>query len=224
MKLDGSKFLNAAESLLFWKNGRTNQVLSNGILLSDAEAVGNHVQTSKQGGCPTPTFVPYTATVSWHTGARNLFSRFFPRYGNYCGPNYSSGRESGSLHWDKPPTDWVDYCCYRHDMGYDAYDQAQLLDADHHFLKCLQKIPETAKISPMGATYQNLYILGLQSFLIPYRGFLVKKIEEAKRRKVRGAVGIVKELRENGAPSMNRSDMNSWQVLTSLMNLTLTLL
>lgn len=182
------------------------------------------MQTSKQGGCPTPTFVPYTATVSWHTGARNLFSRFFPRYGNYCGPNYSSGRESGSLHWDKPPTDWVDYCCYRHDMGYDAYDQAQLLDADHHFLKCLQKIPETAKISPMGATYQNLYILGLQSFLIPYRGFLVKKIEEAKRRKVRGAVGIVKELRENGAPSMNRSDMNSWQVLTSLMNLTLTLL
>lgn len=137
MKLDGSKFLNAAESLLFWKNGRTNQVLSNGILLSDAEAVGNHVQTSKQGGCPTPTFVPYTATVSWHTGARNLFSRFFPRYGNYCGPNYSSGRESGSLHWDKPPTDWVDYCCYRHDMGYWS---------SQSFLLCVEDIAFTLEV------------------------------------------------------------------------------
>jgi hypothetical protein len=205
MKVDSLKFLNTAHSLIFAKDDQENQA----ITLPEAEDVQKQVEISQEGGCRVPPFVPYTATVPWHTGSRNLFSRFFPRYGNYCGPNYSSGRESGSLHWDKPPTDWLDYCCYRHDMGYDTLDQAKLHDADKKFLNCLQNIPESEKIASLGQTYRNLYILGLERFLIPYRDFLVKKIDEGKRSRETPPEVIVEEVQQqrNGA-NLNRSNIN----------------
>ena len=118
MKVVGLNFLNTAQSIILRRNdvGKENPVVSKDIVLQDAEELAEE-EPSPQAGCPVPPFVPYTQTIPWHSGTRNVFSRFFPRYGNYCGPNYSSGRESGSLHWDKAPTDWLDYCCYRHDMG-----------------------------------------------------------------------------------------------------------
>lgn len=58
---------------------------------------------------------------------RAALSRLFPRYGRYCGPNYSSGRDDGSKTWDQAPVDWLDNCCYRHDLAYDSHDQTVLL-------------------------------------------------------------------------------------------------
>ena len=112
---------------MFWKSDATSSSTTQqqhliqkdtGLIQEREYAVVN--EREQPAGCPIPQFVPYTATVPWHSGPRNVFSKFFPRYGNYCGPNWSSGRESGSLHWDTPPIDWLDYCCYRHDMGYVA--------------------------------------------------------------------------------------------------------
>ncbi|KAE8663807.1 Detected protein of unknown function [Hibiscus syriacus] len=37
------------------------------------------------------------------------------------------------------PTDWLDFCCYCHDIGYDAHDQETLLKADLAFLECLER-------------------------------------------------------------------------------------
>ncbi|KAG0566806.1 hypothetical protein M758_7G083800 [Ceratodon purpureus] len=203
---DTSQILNTAQSLVFGKDEGAQQdpAISKEITLPDAEDVDKQVEISRDGGCPVPPFVPYTATVPWHSGTRNLFSRFFPRYGNYCGPNYSSGRESGSLYWDKAPTDWLDYCCYRHDMGYDTLDQAKLHKADKEFLRCLQTIPESAKISTVGVTYRTLYILGLERFLLPYRDILVKKIEEGKRGRETAPEVIVEEVKERNV-DMNTS-------------------
>ncbi|KAF6155415.1 hypothetical protein GIB67_019941 [Kingdonia uniflora] len=48
-------------------------------------------------------------------------------------------REGGSLLWDQRPIDWLDFCCYCHDIGYDTHDQAKLLKADLAFLECLQR-------------------------------------------------------------------------------------
>jgi len=132
MKLDGLKFLNTAQipqqiqRLVFGGNESEQGNNQKEIALPDAETSLEEVdkgldELRTQAGCPVPPFVPYTQTIPWHSGSRNMFSKFFPRYGNYCGPNYSSGRESGSPHWDKPPTDWLDYCCYRHDMGYFSF-------------------------------------------------------------------------------------------------------
>ncbi|KAG0603677.1 hypothetical protein M758_10G112800 [Ceratodon purpureus] len=214
MKLDGLKFFNTAQRIVFRGNdvGQENKVISKDIALPDAEAlaedltpphthndIGAPVELSPQPGCAVPPFVPYTQLIPWHSGTRNMFSRFFPRYGNYCGPNYSSGRESGSLHWDKAPSDWLDYCCYRHDMGYDTLDQTKLMDADKQFLNCLQKIPESANISTVGRTYQNVYILGLERFLIPYRDILIRKIEQGKRGKETSPEVIVEEVKERNA-------------------------
>jgi hypothetical protein len=47
-----------------------------------------------------------------------------------------------------------------HANRYDTVDQAMLGDADKQFLGCLRNIPESAKISAVGQTYRNLYILG----------------------------------------------------------------
>jgi hypothetical protein len=144
MKLDKLKFLNTAQipqqiqRLVFGGNEgehENNNSISKEIALPDAETTSLEVEkgleelrsSQGQAGCPVPPFVPYTQTIPWHSGTRNMFSKFFPRYGNYCGPNYSSGRESGSPHWDKPPTDWLDYCCYRHDMGYSFLFSSTLL-------------------------------------------------------------------------------------------------
>ncbi|OAY74591.1 hypothetical protein ACMD2_22818 [Ananas comosus] len=90
-------------------------------------------------GCAVPLFRPYVAKVPWHGGPRALLSQLFPRYGHYCGPNWSSGKNGGSMLWDQRPIDWLDFCCYCHDIGYDTYDQAKLLKADLAFLECLEK-------------------------------------------------------------------------------------
>jgi len=160
-------------------------------------------EREQAAGCPIPQFVPYTATVPWHSGPRNVFSKFFPRYGNYCGPNWSSGRESGSLHWDTPPIDWLDYCCYRHDMGYDSFDQGDLYRADVEFLNCLKNIPERSRKNLAG-TYRNVYMLGLERFLIPYRQILVRKIEEGKQGRETSPEVIVKEVKQQNV-NMDRT-------------------
>ena len=78
-------------------------------------------------GCAVPPFRPYVAQLPWHGGARAWLSKLFPRYGHYCGPNWSSGKEAGSVLWDRRPVVQLDFCCYCHDMAYDTHDQAQLL-------------------------------------------------------------------------------------------------
>lgn len=83
-------------------------------------------------------FRPYVSKVPWHTGLRAFLSQLFPRYGHYCGPNWSSGKDGGSLVWDQRPIDWLDHCCYCHDIGYDTHDQAEMLKADMAFLECLE--------------------------------------------------------------------------------------
>jgi hypothetical protein len=65
---------------------------------------------------------------------RAALSRLFPRYGHYCGPNYSSGRGAGPLTWDQAPVDHLDNCCYRHDMAYDSHDQSILLEVSSDLL------------------------------------------------------------------------------------------
>ncbi|KAI8526011.1 hypothetical protein RHMOL_Rhmol13G0275300 [Rhododendron molle] len=120
-------------------------------------------------------FRPYVSKVPWHTGPRGFLSQLFPRYGHYCGPNWSSGKDGGSLLWDKRPIDWLDYCCYCHDIGYDTHDQAELLKADLAFLECLERPRMTTKGDPRVALlYKTMCISGLRNVLIPYRENLVK--------------------------------------------------
>nr|CAD1833471.1 unnamed protein product [Ananas comosus var. bracteatus] len=97
-----------------------------------------------------------------------------PRYGHYCGPNWSSGKNGGSMLWDQRPIDWLDFCCYCHDIGYDTYDQAKLLKADLAFLECLEKPRMATKGGANAALlYRAMCIAGLRSILIPYRTHLV---------------------------------------------------
>ncbi|KAM0014687.1 putative phospholipase A2 domain superfamily [Helianthus debilis subsp. tardiflorus] len=126
-------------------------------------------------GYATVRFRPYVCKVPWHTGPRAFLSQLFPRYGHYCGPNWSSGKDGGSLLWDKRPIDWLDYCCYCHDMGYDTHDQAELLKADLAFLECLER-PHMATKGDVRVAhlYKTMCISGLRSILIPYRQHLVK--------------------------------------------------
>ncbi|KAM4096395.1 hypothetical protein ACJW30_08G102300 [Castanea mollissima] len=120
-------------------------------------------------------FRPYVSRVPWHTGARAFLSQLFPRYGHYCGPNWSSGKDHGSLVWDKRPIDWLDFCCYCHDIGYDSHDQAELLKADLVFLECLERPHMTTKGDARIANlYKKMCITGLKNILIPYRSHLVK--------------------------------------------------
>ncbi|CAK9134630.1 unnamed protein product [Ilex paraguariensis] len=120
-------------------------------------------------------FRPYVSKVPWHTGARAFLSQLFPRYGYYCGPNWSSGKDRGSLLWDKRPMDWLDFCCYCHDIGYDSHDQAELLKADLAFLECLEKPHMSTKGDARVAhLYKTMCISGLRNILIPYREHLVK--------------------------------------------------
>ncbi|PRQ32804.1 putative phospholipase A2 domain-containing protein [Rosa chinensis] len=120
-------------------------------------------------------FRPYVSRVPWHTGVRGFLSQLFPRYGHYCGPNFSSGKDGGSLVWDKRPIDWLDFCCYCHDIGYDTHDQAELLKADLAFLECLEK-PNMSTKGDAGVAllYKTMCTTGLRNFLIPYRTHLVK--------------------------------------------------
>lgn len=120
-------------------------------------------------------FRPYVSKVPWHTGARGFLSQLFPRYGHYCGPNWSSGKDGGSLLWDKRPIDWLDFCCYCHDIGYDTHDQAELLKADLTFLQCLERPHMITKGNAHVAhLYKTMCISGLKNVLIPYRKHLLK--------------------------------------------------
>lgn len=119
-------------------------------------------------------FRPYVSKVPWHSGARAFLSQLFPRYGHYCGPNWSSGKDGGSLVWDKRPIDWLDFCCYCHDIGYDSHDQADLLKADLQFLECLERPKMTTKgDAHIAHIYKTMCTTGLRNILIPYRTQLV---------------------------------------------------
>lgn len=119
-------------------------------------------------------FRPYVSKVPWHTGVRGFLSQLFPRYGHYCGPNWSSGKDGGSPVWDKRPMDWLDFCCYCHDIGYDTHDQAKLLRADLAFLECLESRNMSTKGDPhVALLYKTMCINGLKNFLIPYRRHIV---------------------------------------------------
>ncbi|XP_024989869.1 uncharacterized protein LOC112524290 isoform X2 [Cynara cardunculus var. scolymus] len=123
----------------------------------------------------TSLFRPYVCKVPWHTGPRAFLSQLFPRYGHYCGPNWSSGKDGGSLLWDKRPIDWLDYCCYCHDIGYDTHDQSELLKADLAFLECLER-PHMATKGDIRVAhlYRTMCVSGLRNILIPYRQHVVK--------------------------------------------------
>lgn len=127
-------------------------------------------------GCAVPLFRPYVAQLPWHGGARAWLSKLFPRYGHYCGPNWSSGKEAGSVLWDRRPVDHLDFCCYCHDMAYDTHDQAQLLRADLAFLRCLEGSRHTPARDGIAAAaiYRAMCIFGLKTILIPYRTNLVR--------------------------------------------------
>ncbi|KDP43228.1 hypothetical protein JCGZ_22780 [Jatropha curcas] len=132
------------------------------------------IENSGAGGNPL-RFRPYVSKVPWHTGPRGFLSQLFPRYGHYCGPNWSSGKDGGSLLWDRRPIDWLDYCCYCHDIGYDTHDQAKLLKADLEFLECLERPRMTMKGDPhVARIYKTMCITGLKNILIPYRIHLLK--------------------------------------------------
>ncbi|KAM1040931.1 hypothetical protein TB1_029506 [Malus domestica] len=120
-------------------------------------------------------FRPYVSRVPWHTGVRGFLSQLFPRYGHYCGPNWSSGKDGGSPIWDKRPIDWLDFCCYCHDIGYDSHDQADLLKADLAFLDCLERPNMSTKgDARIAHLYKTMCTTGLRNLLIPYRTHLLK--------------------------------------------------
>ncbi|KAL7613734.1 hypothetical protein Lser_V15G04833 [Lactuca serriola] len=146
-----------------------NKKLKKHAQLSQTNLVGPGITYS------TVRFRPYVSKVPWHTGPRAFLSQLFPRYGHYCGPNWSSGKDGGSLLWDKRPIDWLDYCCYCHDMGYDSHDQSELLKADLAFLECLER-PHMATRGDVHVAhlYKTMCVSGLRGILIPYRQHLVK--------------------------------------------------
>lgn len=124
------------------------------------------ITTTTTARVSTLRFRPYVSKVPWHTGARAFLSQLFPRYGHYCGPNWSSGKDRGSLVWDKRPIDWLDFCCYCHDIGYDTYDQGKLLEADLAFLECLERPKMATKGDPdIASLYKTMCITGKFSTL-----------------------------------------------------------
>ncbi|EOA17211.1 hypothetical protein CARUB_v10005484mg [Capsella rubella] len=139
-------------------------------------ALSRRSSRSNNGVNTVYRFRPYVSKVPWHTGTRAFLSQLFPRYGHYCGPNWSSGKDGGSMVWDQRPIDWLDHCCYCHDIGYDSHDQADLLKADIAFLECLEsnKRIVTRGDAQVAHFYKTMCITGLKSILIPYRSYLVK--------------------------------------------------
>lgn len=126
---------------------------------------------SSDRGCSVPLFRPYVASVPWHRGVRGLLSQLFPRYGHYCGPNWSSGKDGGSMLWDQRPIDWLDFCCYCHDIGYDTSDQEKLLKADLAFLECLEQPRMASKGGGALAAiiYRSMCIAGkIQNLVSPF--------------------------------------------------------
>ncbi|KAJ7535738.1 hypothetical protein O6H91_12G044000 [Diphasiastrum complanatum] len=144
----------------------------------------NPASNDLQSGCAIQQFAPYSCRIPWHTGMRAYLSKLFPKYGNYCGPNWSSGRDGGSLRWDKPPVDGLDYCCYLHDIGYDTHNQMDLYKADLALLHCLLQARTCTypafqsnhkQETFVAAAYRSACIFGLRTFLIPYRKFLLQQ-------------------------------------------------
>ncbi|KAH9741709.1 hypothetical protein KPL70_002727 [Citrus sinensis] len=132
------------------------------------------VLQKREAGNPV-RFRPYVSKVPWHKGPRAFLSQLFPRYGHYCGPNWSSGKNSGSNLWDRRPMDWLDYCCYCHDIGYDTHDQTELLKADLAFVECLERPHmDTRGDARVAHLYKTMCITGLKNILIPYRKHLVR--------------------------------------------------
>jgi hypothetical protein len=127
-----------------------------------AAAAEEEAEARQLVGCAVPLFRPYVAQLPWHGGARAWLSKLFPRYGHYCGPNWSSGKEAGSVLWDRRPVDHLDFCCYCHDMAYDTHDQAQLLRADLAFLRCLESSRQTPARDGIAAAaiYRAMCIFG----------------------------------------------------------------
>ncbi|GBG79578.1 hypothetical protein CBR_g29725 [Chara braunii] len=112
---------------------------------------------------PFLPYIPYTQKLPWHTGPRAVACRLFPKYGNFCGPNWSSGRDCGALRWDKGPVDWLDHCCLVHDIGYDSHSQVDLYKADCQLLVCLRSPPrgrdgKPFRLSLWGEFYRALCI------------------------------------------------------------------
>ncbi|KAK6925528.1 hypothetical protein RJ641_007247, partial [Dillenia turbinata] len=167
-KLWGWSLLSVVPWVLFSKDSKTT------LPSTVNKGLRNHAQsqrsTEKVGTTASMRFRPYVCKVPWHTGARAFLSQLFPRYGHYCGPNWSSGKDSGSLLWDRRPIDWLDFCCYCHDIGYDTHDQVKLLEADLAFLKCLERPHMKNKgDAHVARLYKTMCITGLKNVLIPYR-------------------------------------------------------
>lgn len=122
------------------------------------------VLQKRQAGNPV-RFRPYVSKVPWHKGPRAFLSQLFPRYGHYCGPNWSSGKNSGSNLWDRRPMDWLDYCCYCHDIGYDTHDQTELLKADLAFVECLERPHmDTRGDARVAHLYKTMCITGMPTY------------------------------------------------------------
>ncbi|XP_059665403.1 uncharacterized protein LOC132311504 [Cornus florida] len=163
-------------SFIPWAISSSNKIQISSTVNKKLKRHGQRRGVFESGaGYSTVRFRPYVSKVPWHTGARAFLSQLFPRYGHYCGPNWSSGKDKGSLLWDRRPIDWLDYCCYCHDIGYDSHDQAELLKADLAFLECLERPRMSTKGDARTALlYKTMCISGLRNVLIPYRKHLVK--------------------------------------------------
>lgn len=162
-------------SIVPWAINARDKIWKLSTLNKELKKPSRRYRTVEYGSRPSPVrFRPYVGKVPWHTGARAFLSQLFPRYGHYCGPNWSSGKDGGSLLWDKRPIDWLDFCCYCHDIGYDTHDQASLLKADLAFLECLERPQMSTKGDPhVAQLYKTMCITGLKNVLIPYRRHLV---------------------------------------------------
>ncbi|XP_040382176.1 uncharacterized protein LOC121054971 [Oryza brachyantha] len=170
------RLISFLSSLVLPRRERAKQPAANAAAVR-REAAEKEAEAERQlVGCAVPLFRPYVAQLPWHGGTRAWLSRMFPRYGHYCGPNWSSGKEAGSVLWDRRPLDHLDFCCYCHDMAYDTHDQAQLLRADLAFLRCLQTSRQTRAVDGVAAAavYRSMCIFGLKTILIPYRTNLVR--------------------------------------------------
>ncbi|XP_038900324.1 uncharacterized protein LOC120087580 isoform X1 [Benincasa hispida] len=168
-------------SLLPWEtnanaNAREDIILTKTTINRNLKRQVKRGRAIENRGGETPLrFKPYVCKVPWHTGVRAFLSQLFPRYGHYCGPNWSSGKDNGSLVWDKRPIDWLDFCCYCHDIGYDTHNQAELLKADLAFLECLERPNMVTKGDAHVATvYRTMCVTGLKNLLIPYRRQLIQ--------------------------------------------------
>lgn len=164
VKLFGSYF--SFLQFFNWKSNSRDRSQRPTTINRELKKHAQALRTIEKGSEVTPVrFRPYVSKVPWHTGVRGFLSQLFPRYGHYCGPNWSSGKDSGSPIWDKRPIDWLDFCCYCHDIGYDTHDQTKLLKADLAFLECLEKNNMSTKGDPhVAVLYKTMCTNGKLQF------------------------------------------------------------